>query len=1073
MNLPRLAVNRPISTMMAGIVVALLGAVSLSELAVDLMPDLEFPTITVNTVYPGAGPEEVETLITRPLEQVLSSVSGFERMNSTSMEGSSSIRVQFKWGANLDVAVDELRQAIDKVRLLFPDDVELPTLRRYDANDTPIIYLGVKSNREVTALTRLVESVVIPRLERLDGVARVTMRGDVRREIHINLDRSKLEALGIGVDRVVSALDEGNVSRPAGDFEEGHMHRLIRSRSEFQSLEQIRDLVVHRSAATVVRLRDLGEVVDSHERITQRTRTNGEAGIMVYVFKQAGANTISVCEDVHIAAASLNQELRDIELMVRLDKSGYIKNAINNMQTSAVLGMGLAMLVLVLFLRSFPSTMIIGISMPLSVLGAFVLIYFWGFTLNMVSFGGLALGIGMLVDNSIVVLESIFRKREEGLPRKQAAIDGTNEVAAAITASTLTTLIVFLPLAFVHGMTGLLLHQLAFVVCGSMICSLFVSLTLTPALAAYWLPESSKTVSTISSPGRWHWWRKLSVTLAERLHGITGRLFGMIEQIYAACITAALRWSPLTGSVLLILFAAILGLIPRIGTDFLPQTDDGRLGINGVMEPGIQVDTLDRQIAKIEETVFEVVPELESTSVFIGDKAEDGKDWNRARVIAQLVPRNEREASTQEVRQRIMKELQPIAGMQVTARVYSGIPMARMFSSNGQDNLAVLVRGHDRTTANQISEIVMQKMREIPGIVNVEKQQDDERPQLVTHIDRSKASQMGVTVKQITETLETTFRGNHATVFREDGDEFKVLVRLDETQRSRKSDLDQVSVTTAGGRLVPLGSFVSYKVGNAPLSIQRLDRQRVVVISASAEGRDLGSVVADLKDALVTVPVPDDFQVDISGDWEEQQASFIMLTKGFLLAVLLMYMVMAAQFESLRDPLLILFSLPLAAVGVILVFVYWDTTLNVQSFIGLIVLAGVVVNNAIVLIDYAKQLRERHVELPALEIIRRASVRRFRPIVMTTLTTVLGMLPVALGIGDGGELQAPMARVVIGGLLSGSLITLIVIPLVLQVTMEEGDANAVSIVVHDAPIIVPQPKLLPAENSQKTVTKDS
>lgn len=1042
MNLPQLAVHRPITTLMGSIIIALLGWVSLGELAVDLMPDLEFPTVTVTTLYPGAGPEEIETLITRPLEQVLSSVSGFERLNSRSLEGSSSIRVQFQWGADLDVAVDEMRQAIDKIRRVFPEDVESPTLQRYDANNSPIIYLGMNSEKEVTQLTQLVENSIMPRLERLDGVARVSMRGDVKREIHINIDRLKLESLAIGVDQVVLALERGNVSKPAGDFEEGHVHRLIRSRSEFQSLDQIRDLVVKSVGDTVIRIRDVAVVDDSHERITQRTRTNGLPGIMVYVFKQAGANTIEVSDAVRSEIAELNQELRNAELIIRLDKSNYIRQSISNMKSSAVLGMGLAMLILVLFLRSFQSTLIIGISMPLSVLGAFILIYFWGFTLNMISFGGLALGIGMLVDNSIVVLESIFRKRDEGATREQAAIEGTTEVAGAITASTITTLIVFLPLVFVHGMTGLLLHQLAFVVCGSMICSLFMSLTLTPMLAAYWLNETDNQTSHTQQLGWWRKTRYFAGVPARWLHRCTELLFQSIESIYGLFIESALKYYPVTLSVLMILIASVLGLIPRIGTDFLPKTDDGRLGITGVMAPGIQIDTLDRQTALLEAQVAKSIPEAESSSVFIGDKADDGDDWNETRVILQLVPRDQRTENAEEIRKRFMDDFTPIPGMKVNARVYSGIPISRMFSGNGEDNLAVLIRGHDRATANQLADAVIAAMSNVSGLVNIEKKMDQDRPQLMTRIDRAKASHLGITVQTITETLETAVRGQEATVFREDGDEYKVVVRLEKDDRSTQADLDQVSLTTENGRLVPLGNLVSFEIGTTPLAIDRLDRQRVLVISASAEGKDLGSVVDELRSELAAISVPDDFQIDISGDWEEQQESFLLLTKGFLLAVLLMYMVVAAQFESLLDPLLILVTLPLATVGVIFVFVFWETTLNVQSFIGLIVLAGVVVNNAIVLIDYAKKLRARELALSSLEVIKRASQRRFRPIVMTTLTTALGMLPVALGLGEGGELQAPMARVVIGGLLSGSVITLVVIPVLLRLTIKEAGQKA-------------------------------
>ncbi|MCA8990563.1 MAG: efflux RND transporter permease subunit [Planctomycetaceae bacterium] len=1012
MSLSRLAVNRPVTTLMCCIIVALLGWVSLTGLSVDLMPSLEFPTVTVTTLYPGAGPEDVETLITRPLEQTLSSVSGFERLSSSSLEGSSSIRLQFRWGTNLDVAVDEIRQSIDKVRQDLPEGIELPLLRRYDANDSPIMYLGLNSELPTTEVTRLAERAIIPRLERLNGVARVNMRGEITREIQVEVDRARLESLGMGINEVVTALQRDNVSQPAGDFEEGNVHRLIRSRSEFRSLREIEDVMIRRDGDATVRLRDVAQVIDGHARITQRTRTNGQPGIMVYIFQQSGANTIDVSNLVQQELEQLNKELRDAELVIRLDKSTFIRQSLSNIQMSALVGMGLAMVILVLFLSSFRTTLIIGISMPLSVLATFILIYFKGYTLNMVSFGGLALGIGMLVDNSIVVLESIFRKRDDGLDASEAAIVGTNEVSGAIVASTLTTLIVFLPLAFVSGVTGVLLHQLAFVVSCSLVCSLFASLTLTPVLAAYWLGNSGNKNSNF-------------------LLRVSDWVFKKIESVYGWCVAGFLRYPGGFGFLVLLLLCGVLGLIPRVGTDFLPATDDGRLGITGVMAPGIQLETLDRKAKVIEDAIDEHMPEVDTVSLFIGDKADDGEDWNECRAIIQLKPKSERTEDTEAIRKRFAKDLGPIPGMTVRSRVYNSLPLFRAFSSDG-DNIAVLIRGHDRITAEQLAQSVTSAMETVPGLINVQLQSNDKRPELMTRIDRSKASQFGVSVRDVTQSIETTFRGTRATVFREDGDEFDVLVRLREEDRSRQADLDHVGVATADGRLLPLGNFLSYRSGDSPLQIQRLDQQRVLVITAASEGRDLGTVISELESKLATLSVPTGFNIEIAGDWEEQQESFQMLIKGFLLAILLMYMVMASQFESLRDPLLILFTLPLAAIGVILVLVFWDTTLNVQSFIGLIILAGVVVNNAIVLIDYANQLRREDNLRTNAEIIQQAAVRRFRPIIMTTLTTVLGMLPVALGWGEGGELQAPMARVVIGGLTSGTLITLVAIPIVLK-----------------------------------------
>ncbi|MCA9265449.1 MAG: efflux RND transporter permease subunit, partial [Planctomycetales bacterium] len=450
----RFSLRQRLLVMAAAVTLVIYGAWQASKAEIDVFPDLNRPRVVIMTEVAGLAPEEVETLITRPLEQTLSSVNGFERLSSKSLEGSSAIRLQFRWGTNLDAAVDDIRQAIDKVRVNLPDGIDPPLLRRYDSNDSPILYLGLNSELPVTELTRLADRAIVPRLERLNGVARVGMRGDVGREIQVDIDRARLESLGMGINEVVTALQRGNVSQPAGDFAEGNVYRLIRSRSEFRSLQEIRELVVRRDGDATVRIRDVADVNDGHERLTERTRTNGQPGIMVYVFQQTGANTIDVSNAVQRELVDLNRELRDAELVIRLDKSTFIRQSMENIQLSALLGMGLAMLILVLFLRSFRSTLIIGVSMPLSVMAAFILIYFKGYTLNMVSFGGLALGIGMLVDNSIVVLESIFRKREDGVEPVEAAIQGTDEVSGAIIASTLTTLIVFLPLAFISGVTG-------------------------------------------------------------------------------------------------------------------------------------------------------------------------------------------------------------------------------------------------------------------------------------------------------------------------------------------------------------------------------------------------------------------------------------------------------------------------------------------------------------------------------------------------------------------------------------------------------------------------------------------
>ena len=1004
---------------MAAVVIVLLGFTALTNLSVDLMPHLQFPTVTVTTLYPGSGPEEVETLITRPLEQALSSVNGFERLSSRNLEGSSSIRVQFQWGTNLDTAIADMRQAIDKMRDELPDDIDPPVIERYDVNDSPVMYLGVQSELPLVDLTRFVERNVIPRLERLDGVARVGMRGEVRREIQVNLDRAKLEALGMGVNEVITALAAGNVNQPAGDYDEGGLQRLVRSRTEFETLDDVGDVVVRRRTDALVRIRDVADVVDGHEEITQLTRMNGQPGIMIYIFQQSGSNTIEVSDAVQAAVANLNNELRDARLVIRVDKSRFVRHAMSDMREAAGVGMILAMVILVLFLRSFRSTLVIAVSMPLSVLATFVLIYFGGFSLNMVSFGGIVLGLGMLVDNSIVVLESIFRKRSEGLSAEEAAVEGTGEVISAITASTLTTLIVFLPLLFVEGMAGVLVHQLAFAVSFSLICSLLASVTLTPALAAHWIRTAPDAdLKSLHGVRR----------IAAPLHSLTRRAYGVVERAYGRLLQAALRAPGVTAFVIMLAFAAAVGLLPRVGSEFLPQPDDGRLGVRGTMAPATRLEELDRQTRRLEEAVTQRCPDAEAIAVFVGDEAEDGDDWHECRFFIELPPRSEREETVTEIRSRLDENLPAIAGMEIKTRVRSALPIFRMFGRSDGDEIAVIVRGHDRRTAEELANAAAEIMRGVPGLVNIELQQDQRRPELSTLVDRSKASLLDISVRDITQTLETAIRGTPATVFHDDGDEFNVTVRLKETDRKSRNDLGQVGIATLQGRIVALRNLVRFEPGESPLEIERLDRQRVSVITAAAEGRDLGNVVGDLQSRLAALPLPDGFSIEVGGDWEEQQKSFQLLSQGFILAVILMYVVMAAQFESLRDPLLILVALPLAGIGVVLVLVYWETTLNVQSFIGLIVLAGIVVNNAIVLVDYINQLRKRRPDADVAEVVRSAATRRLRPVLMTTLTTVLGMLPIAIGAGEGGELQAPLARVIVGGLLSGTVMTLLAIP---------------------------------------------
>lgn len=1027
MNLTRLAVNRPVTTLMCCLIVVLLGVISLMRLPIDMMPDMTYPTVSVSTLYADAGPEEVETLITRPLERALASVTGVEKVDSTSAEGSSSIRVRFQWGMDLDEALSDIRSKIERARKSLPEDADPPHIRRYDSSDSPVVYLGLSGSLSPAEITQLAENNIVHQLERIEGVAGTRLYGESRREIHVDVDRHKLESLNLDLSEIVAAISEENVNLPAGHYEEGYLRRILRSHGEFTSTDQIGATVIRESNGAIVRVSDVAEIIDGLEDRTGVVRINGQEGISLYVYKQADANTVEVSDRVRAAVEDINGQFENVKLMIRFDKAKYIRNSIENIQQAALYGSALAIVVLILFLRSLRSTLVIGISMPLSILATFILIYFKGFTLNMVSFGGLALGIGLLVDNSIVVLESIYRKREEGLDPRAAAIEGTGEVASAIVASTITTLIVFVPLLFISGMSGILFEQMAWVVSFSLICSLFASLTLTPVLTAYWIGRSVEERTSFPKGPLGLWLR-----LVSRLHKINARLFTGVENIYAGILAFSLRRSRLVFFLLLLTVSISLGLIPRIGTEFAPKTDEGSLAIDARMSPGIQLDDLLEQMLKIEQAIQRSVPEAIGISGFLGGRGDDPTDWNRGAYRVNLTQRSERKRGIEEIRKAVADDLGPIPGAKVTIRASREMMLFRMAGSGGS-NLQVQVRGHDLKTADELSELIADTMRGVAGIVNVDIRKGESQPELAAHIDRAKAGLMGISVANVTRSLETAVKGVEATLYREGGNEYPVLVRLRESDRNRIGDVEQVSVSSGDGRMVSLKNLVDFSYGRSPSSVERIDQQRVVLINADIEDPDLGGTVKELTRRLNRLPMPQDFSYQIAGDWEQQQESFTALRTGFILAIIMMYMVMASQFESLRDPLLILVAIPLGGVGVVAMLLLTGSTFNVQSFIGLVMLAGIVVNNAIVLIDYMNQLRRSDSQLALSELVQQAAVRRFRPILMTTLTTILAMLPMALGWGEGGELQAPLARVVIGGLTSSTLITLLAIPLLYQV----------------------------------------
>lgn len=1027
MSISEHSVRRPVTTYMAVFIVVILGAVSFVKIPIDLMPEITFPTVTISTEYENVNPQEIETLVTEPIERAVSSVEGVQEVNSVSVEGRSQVRVSFGWGTNLDAATNDVREKIDRIRDNLPRDAKSPVISRYDVNAAPIIFVGIAGDLDPISLRTFVENQLRHRLERVPGVSAADVRGGLEREIHVDLSLAKLRGLNLSPGDIVRALRAENVNLPAGHLDRGHLELTVRTLGQFTSLEQIRGTVVAHRGGTPVYLRDVAMVTDSYKEIDHVVRIDGRNAVMVSILKQPGANTVAVTDLVKREIDEINQDYSKIRARVVFDHARYIRRSINNVLGAGIWGGALAIFIILFFLRNVRSTLIVSTAIPVSIIATFALMYFQGFTINMMSFGGLALGIGMLLDNSIVVLENIFRHRERGADRREAVLKGTREVAAAITASTLTTLAVFLPLIFIPGSAGILFKQLAWVVFFALAVSLVVALTLVPVM----------TYQLLKAPPR------------QRESGILAAAFRLGKASVTALDEAYQRllvWSLDHKATVLIsaiaLVALSLNLLSYIGREFMPKADEGEVRVLAEMEEGTRIEKMDEAFKGIEAVVKERVPEAQNVFNHFGRFGFAARGKNTGHVHVWLTPKGLRERSDEEIARSLRREVNAIPGLIARVRARAGLFIFRRLGLAEDDNLEVQLRGHDLARAQELARQIKEKMAQVDGLVEVRINREGGQPELGVHIDRERAAVLGVPVSTIAQSIETSLIGTRATLYRDGGNEFDVLVRLAETDRRSAAAVLDLAVPTASGRLVPLKDLVRIEERSGPMEIHRLNQERIVTLSGQVTGRDMGSVVEELGTRLREIRLPQDFSIVFGGDYREQQESFRELRWGLVLALALVYMVMAAQFESLRDPLLIMASVPVAVVGIVLVLLLTGTTLNVNSFIGIIMLSGIVVNNAIVLVDYIN-LKMREDGLSLREAVVTGGRTRLRPILMTTLTTVLAMVPLALGIAEGGEVQAPLARVVIGGLSVSALITLVLIP-VLYAAVKEWQVVGVS-----------------------------
>jgi len=1022
-NLARASVRRPVFASMLTLIVVVLGVMALQRLHIDLLPSIELPTLTVRTQYEGADPVVMERLVTQIVEEIIATVPGVEEMTSQSYEGNSRVRVSFGWGSDIDtVAVDVQATLADEVSEL-PDDIVGPRVSKFDIDSFPVVLLGISSPLDPVELTQLIEDQIRYRFARIPGVAQVDPWGGFTRQVRVELDPTRINALGLPLNDMLNAIRDANLDLPAGKIESGRFEVTLRAPAEFQSLDEIRGTVIAERDGAQVRLGQVAVVKDTYEKLSRIIRIDGERGVRIAIRKQADANTVEVSRRILEEVDAINRAFPQLQVTPVINQGNFIERSINNVARSVLYGSALAVLVLLFFLRNLRSTAVIFLAIPISMLATFALLYFGGFTINLMTLGGLALGAGLMLDASVVVLENVYRRfQERGEKPSRAAIAGTREVASAVIAGTVTTLTIFLPLIFLEDVTGVLFRELAYVIMFSLGCALLVALALVPMLASKLLSARGGTGGGLGEGA--------------------AAAFSGLENGYRDLLGVTLKHRFVVILLSVAIFAASLLLLPSIGTEFMPPSDEGEVRVSGEMEVGTRLDLLDRQTRLMEAIVYDNVPEARASVVSITPSGTWGRSKAQGEIRLSLTPAAARARSNVEIASALRKLLDgKIPGMKIRTRAPQGQFLLQRLVAD-PEGVTIEVRGFDLDALGLLSQRVAAAIDDVPGITDVEISRESGVPQQRIKVLRDKIADLGLDVRDVTEVIETAVAGSKAGEYRVGGNAYAILVQLADAERRSIDEILDLTLRTPDGQQVALRNLVDSSGGRGPVVIERKDQQRLISVKANVAGRDQGSVAADIQQRLDAIARPVGYDLVIAGNFEEQQKAFGELKLSLLLALLLVYMVLASQYESLRAPLVVMLSVPVATVGVLLTLLLTGTTLNLQSAIGCIMLSGIAVNNAILLVDQAGRLRRegRDVHDALLE----AGRLRLRPILMTTLTTILALLPLALGIGEGADAQAPLARAVLGGLAASTVITLFLIPAVYAVMFRDREIAVAS-----------------------------
>jgi len=1011
MKLADFSVNKPVTILMIALIIVVLGGLFFTKLGLDLLPEIEYPVISVVTTYPGVSSEDIEEILTKPIEDAVSTVSDIKSIKSFSQEGLSAVMVEFNWGTNVDSAAQDVRDKLDLIQDFLPSDADKPLVVKLDVGAMPILGYGVTSeNLDTLKLRHLLEDNIKDKLERLEGVASVQIMGGRQREILVSLDKALLESYGLTQSQIIQTLRGENINISGGHIVEGIQEFTLRTIGEYKNLEEIKNTVLFVKTGVPIYLKDVAEIIDTYKEERSYSRTNKKESVLLLVNKQSGSNTNEVADRVIKELPELRKNLPSgIEFNLVFDQSRIIKKATGSVVQSGFIGGLLAALLIFLFLRNWRPTFAIITAIPLSLLTTFIPLYLAGYTLNIMTLGGLALGIGMMVDSAIVVIENIYRHLEQGKERKEAAKVGASEVGMAITASTLTTIAVFFPLTLGGGIAGQISRGLALTVSFALAASLFVALTVVPMIASKIFKKRT----------------------AEEYRKVSGsQRFEKIQNYYKKILIWALEHRKKTILITVGLLLLTFCLIPFIGAEFMPLGDRPMLILQLKMPVGTSLEETNKVVGQIEDVILEL-KDVDSASSF-GGLVEGGKmdvgmgfgsaGVNEATIMIKLKDKKDRQLSSQEIQGIIRKNLPKIKGAEI-----SFMDMSQQMFGTGNP-IEIKVFGKDLSQLKKIGYKTAKKISQIEGVSDVETSLAEGKPEIAIKIDREKAAHLGLSVGQIGATIKNSMQGVVATKLRQAGEEIDIRVRYSPEYRQNIEDIKRLTIFSSLGSPVLLGQVAEISKEQGPLKIDREDQSRVVLVTANTVDRDVGSIVKDIKKELADQSLPAGYFIEYGGSYKQMQDSFKTLSGALILAILLVYMVMASQFESLIYPSIVMFEIPLAFIGIGLALFITGQTLSLPSFMGIIMLAGIVVNNAIVLIDYVNQLRKKGMDM--FSALIEGGTTRLRPILITSLTTMFGMLPMALAQQEGSEMMRPMAIAVIGGLLVSTVLTLVVIPVI-------------------------------------------